>query len=146
MAKLFTRIYCEDAVLNVPGHIETDVEVNEAVFYEGTELKATVLNVLENKGVCIVKIFYFRYLDFPDAPEEPATEEDLITIDSSFLFLRNEKYIVCDNECVVSMIYWVETDGQVKCKKDLKEFGEVEDTDTVEGTKKEDSVFVDFLD
>lgn len=142
MAKLFTRIYCEDAVLNVPGHIETDVEVNEAVFYEGTELKAKVINVLENKGVCSVDVFYFRYLDFPDASEEPATEEDLIAIDNFFLNLSNEEYIVCDNECSVSYRYWVDVERQVKYEIILKEFGD----DNNEDIDNEDSVFIDYID
>lgn len=129
MAKLFTRIYCEEAVLNVPGHIENDIEVNEVVFCEGKELNATVLSVLEEKGTCEVSIFYFRYLDFPDAPEEPATEEDLIAIDSAFQELSNEDYIVCDNECAISIRYWVNAEGQVNYETLLKEFGNADNTD-----------------
>jgi hypothetical protein len=138
MAKLFTRIYCEDAVLNIPGHIEHDSEVNEAVFYEGKELNTTALSVLEDKGVCEVSVFYFRYLDFPNAPEESATEEDLVAIDSAFVELCNEEYIVCDNDCEVTMRYWVDAEGQVNYETILKEF---EDEDVTN-----DNEFVDSMD
>lgn len=129
MAKLFTRIYCEDTVLNVPGHIEYDIDINANVFYEGSDLNAKVINVLEGKGVCEVSVFYFRYLDFPDSPDEPTTEEDLIAIDSSFADLSNEDYIVCDNDCVVSIRYWVNAEGQVNFETMLKEFEDDNEAD-----------------